>query len=819
MKFSTSFPLIQGIIILLAMLIVVAVSFRLSTPPEVVKVDAPDSLFSAERASRHLYHIASEKNPIGSEANENVRHYITDQLDQMNIKNHLQLTEFYDPVLQRAATLGNIIARIPGTGDGQAILFMGHYDTVEDAYGASDNGAAIAAMLELLRLLDYHPPLKNDLIFLFPDGEEVGLLGAKAFIKEHSWAEDADVVINLEARGTKGQSIMFETGYNNLELIKEFAKAVPYPATNSLSYEIYNMLPNVTDFTPFKQSGYQGLNFAYIENAFDYHTKGDNIENTDLASIQHHGSYISSLAMHLGNKSFDISAKQNAVFFNTFGYGLAYYPYNWVIPIAIITLLAFSAIIIAGFKNRFLSLKQFLYGSIGFAVFLFIIYIGINYIYNIISNYYTGSDFRLLQYNQQKLMLGFTGISIAFSLVYFRLLTEGIKLWHLATLFVIIISLMILSSQASLFNIILFIIVTTLIYFIFRKPVSVWNLTTGSFLLWTVVMLIVSFSVPGGSYLFKWPLLFSFIPVGIIFFMKQKKYYTILLNSSLLFIFAIPVLSWYPVITHLFSVSMGLYAAGITMIIIGLMMGLLIPHINIITRQKPWLVPALAFVLGLIFILSGSINLEYDERHRKKNNITYATNGLTGKTFWVTGDEKTDQYTEQFLTSSPDTKTLTDFFPIKNSFRPIGVSFPVTGDSYLYNQTTQPPLPVPTAKQVSDSIVDGKRVLTLHINSKRNAAKMTTFIKAGRSDVSIRINDLNKHKLRSPGKTNWHILRYFAMPENGIKLTIYADPKEEIKLNITDQDYGMPDFIENKNRPEYMMARGDRTIATMRFVY
>jgi len=805
------YAMIKGIALLLAMLFVVIVSFRVNEPPPVVSYDAPDSVFSAERASEHLHHIASYKNPIGSEANEYVRNYIIDQLEELNLSPELQLTQYYDPELQRAASLGNVLACIPGTGDdGEAVLFMGHYDTVEDAYGASDNGAAVVTMLELIRLLKHHPPLKNDIIFLFTDGEEVGLLGAKAFLDEHPRTEDIGAVINLEARGTKGQSLMFETGKKNLKMIREFAEAVPYPASNSLSYEVYNLMPHYTDFGPFREESYQGLNFAYIENGFDYHTAGDNIENTDFRSIQHHGSHAKALALHLGNSSLDLSCEQDAVFFNTFGYGFAYYPYSWVIPLSIITLLVFITTMVIGFRKGFIKLKRSLFGLFGFVFYLLIIYVIINSVYLIISQYYPGADTRLLEYNRQWLMLGFSGIAIAFSFSFFRLLMQGLKMWHIVTLFSIIIILLIWSGQISFLSIILSIGVGIAMYFLFRKPTSAWNLTAGSLTIWAILMLIVSFIVPGASYLLTWPLLFSCIPIGTIFILKKDKNHLIL-QALLLFIFAIPALSWFPVLIHLFGISMGVDAAGIAMLITGIMMGLLIPHMDMTTRQHPWIVPSIAFILGIIFVLKGSVNLDYDQRYRKQNNIMYATSELTDETFWITSDRQPDSWTEQFLTKEPDTIKLKDFFP-------------ATDDKYLANRTTTKPLPTPSAKLVSDSIADDQRILTVEVNSERNASWMTAYImagnsKTGNSDLSIRINDLDKHQLTPIDDTKWNMLRYFAMPEEGILLTIYTDPGEKVNLCLTDHEFGLPDFIDMESRPEYMMPRRDRSIATMRFVY
>jgi len=57
----------------------------------------------------------------------------------------------------------------------------------------------------------------HDVIVLFTDGEESDLLGAAAFVREHPWAKDAAMVLNFEARGTSGRSLMFETGPSNLD--------------------------------------------------------------------------------------------------------------------------------------------------------------------------------------------------------------------------------------------------------------------------------------------------------------------------------------------------------------------------------------------------------------------------------------------------------------------------------------------------------------------------------------------------------------------------------------------------------------------------
>jgi acetylornithine deacetylase/succinyl-diaminopimelate desuccinylase-like protein len=48
-------------------------------------------------------------------------------------------------------------------------------------------------MLEAIRVLHANPSLRNDVLFLFTDGEEVGWRGAMSFIKDHREAKPDSV--------------------------------------------------------------------------------------------------------------------------------------------------------------------------------------------------------------------------------------------------------------------------------------------------------------------------------------------------------------------------------------------------------------------------------------------------------------------------------------------------------------------------------------------------------------------------------------------------------------------------------------------------
>ncbi|WP_440064670.1 M28 family peptidase [Streptosporangium sp. OZ121] len=93
--------------------------------------------------------------------------------------------------------MDNIVATLPGRDPTGTVMVAAHYDSAAMGPGASDDGAAVAAMLETVRALRAQEDqegrggggnLRNDLVFLMTDGEEDGVLGAEAFVREHPLA-------------------------------------------------------------------------------------------------------------------------------------------------------------------------------------------------------------------------------------------------------------------------------------------------------------------------------------------------------------------------------------------------------------------------------------------------------------------------------------------------------------------------------------------------------------------------------------------------------------------------------------------------------
>ena len=92
------------------------------------------------------------------------------------------------------------------------MLLAAHYDSVPAGPGAGDDGVGVASVLEIARVLRQLPALRHPIILLIDEGEEAGLLGARLFVAEHPAARTVRAVVNLDARGDSGPSLMFETG-------------------------------------------------------------------------------------------------------------------------------------------------------------------------------------------------------------------------------------------------------------------------------------------------------------------------------------------------------------------------------------------------------------------------------------------------------------------------------------------------------------------------------------------------------------------------------------------------------------------------------
>ncbi|MEJ6486177.1 M20/M25/M40 family metallo-hydrolase [Nostoc punctiforme UO1] len=727
-------------------------------PPATVGINAPIIEFSSGRAMKHLQVIAQQPHPINSPEHIKVHDYIFKELTAMELNPEVQKTTVVnkrDGTPFVAGTVHNILAKLPGTNNTKAILLAAHYDSVANSPGASDDGAAVTAMLETVRALKVGSSLKNDVIFLFTDGEESGLLGAIGFIEEHPWKKDVGLAINFEARGNSGPSVMFETNNKNGWLIQEFAKASVHPVTSSLFNSIYKQLPNDTDFTIFKSADIPGLNFAFLNGVVYYHTADDNLQKIDQRSLQHHGEYALALTHHFGNLDLKNIKQSDTVYFDIFASFIVSYPEAWVIPLTGLIVLLFIGVMILGFKKAHLSFSGIALGFI--VLFVNIISVGafVTFIWWSINNLH--SEYRsILQgdtYNSNFYMISFVALTIT--------ITASLYVW-------------------------------------FSKKINIQNLTFGALLWWLILMILTSIYLPGASYLFTFPLLLNLGGWGFIFATNSKNY---LLGRDfvVLSVCFIPIIILFAPTIYLILVALTISMSGVVMVIVVLLLGLLIPHLYLFTTPNKWLLPATALVVSLSLIIAGSLTAGFDANHPKPNSIFYVLNADTGKAIWASFDEQPDDWTSQFLSQYPEKVSLTEYLPFASS-------------QFLENQAPAFSLPAPNIQLLSDDARNGSRTLRLQIISSREGRIVRVYLDP---KVEVLGATVNGKKIDNQADNStisgipWG-LHYFALPQERINLTLIVKQSQPLKLIVIDQSDGLPE-IPNKffqKRPNYMMPTG-----------
>ena len=164
-------------------------------------------------------------------------------------------------------------------------------------------------------------------------------------------------MLGLEARGTSGAAMMFETAVQNGWVIREMAKAGCQPRATSIMFDFYKRLPFASDFNQYKKRLPEddhrgaGLNVAFVDDFAHYHTWLDNTENCNLASLQHMGEYCLKLARHFGAIEMGDCRAPDATYFNTIGGHMIVYPLSWGGPLTLAAVLLVVLVFALGFAR------------------------------------------------------------------------------------------------------------------------------------------------------------------------------------------------------------------------------------------------------------------------------------------------------------------------------------------------------------------------------------------------------------------------------------------------------------------------------------
>jgi len=718
----------------IVILVTIYYSLNSLMPNKITGLNTPVTEFSTERSLIHLKEITQQPHFVGTKNHEEVRNYIISELEKLGLKVEIQTQVAINTKWRAGTNTKNILARIKGSEKGKALLILTHYDSaVHSSYGASDAGSGVVTILEGIRAyLANDPKPKNDIIILISDAEEIGLLGANAFVNHHPWAKDIGLVLNFEARGSGGPSyILMETNGGNKNLVKAFNTAkVKYPVGNSLLYSIYKMLPNDTDLTVFREDGnIKGFNFAFLDDHYDYHTSMDTYERLDRNTLQHQGDYLMPLLAYFANANLDnLNAVDDDVFFNFPGFVLLNYPFSWVKSMTILAVLWFFILLFLGFKNKNLSVKEIFKGLVAF--------ISVLVLSGVIAFY--GWKFLLKIYPQYNDILhGFT-YNGHYYIAAFITLTLGISFW---------------------------------IYQKYFKKYHIENLLIAPLFIWLIINVAIAIYLPGAGF-FIIPAYIGLLILTILFFSKQQEN-----NRTILFSFlVIPVLLIFAPLIQMFPIGLGLKMTAISTVLTVLVLGIVLPVFATYKEVKG--LSKLFFLIAILAFVSAGFTSKYSETRKQPNSILYYLDADTNKAYWASYNTKTDDFTRQFLGDDPTIGS----FSKETSASKYGTSFK------LYKETDIADLPEPKVEIIEDSIVENTRIIHFKIIPQRKINRLELISK---TDIHFKYFSINGENLNLK-KDNKYL---FTTEKSKQVLTYYFTKKEEvldIQMIIPKED--KPDF-------------------------
>jgi Zn-dependent M28 family amino/carboxypeptidase len=170
------------------------------------------------------------------------------------------------------------------------LVVSAHYDHLgvrngEIYNGADDNASGTAAVLAMARWFKAHPP-ENSIIFALFDGEEEGLLGAKAFLDKPPVPLSqivADVNLDMVSRNVKGE--LYASGATPWPVMKPLLDSVAAiaPVKLLLGHDTgvgENNWIQQSDQGPFHT---RKIPFVYfgVEDHPDYHKPGDKVAHIE----------------------------------------------------------------------------------------------------------------------------------------------------------------------------------------------------------------------------------------------------------------------------------------------------------------------------------------------------------------------------------------------------------------------------------------------------------------------------------------------------------------------------------------------------------
>jgi|TARA_Y100000310_G_scaffold345612_1_gene467311 hypothetical protein len=746
-----------GLVLSLSLLLL---QIQTDKPPSPKSADVPDSQFSAYRAEAILRHLLAENrpHPVGTPENRLVKARIIEKLKSYGLQTVVQKTIGCSTRYPGCAWVENVLARIPGRESGSAVLLMAHYDSVPMAPGAGDDGAGVAALLETARTVAAEAPYRNPIMFVFTDAEEMGLLGAEAFFKEHPWAKEAGVALNIEGSGSEGASLLLRTGTNNNWVVDAYRQSVSYRSAVSLSNEIFKRMPNDTDFSVVQRANLPGIDFAFAGERNHYHTPLDTLDNLNLATLQHHGENVLPLTRQLANMNLADQEGGDSVYVALFSKLWLSWPERYSIVLALLSLAPIALAAINLVRAGETTVMQM---SIGFSISVLVLLavIGVDY-----------AGFKAIEWSKGTMV------------------SWPAHLWPLR-----------LCVAAATLTGGLVAILTV------GRFVNFWSLLLGGWILWALASLAAAWFAPSASNFLLIPTLASALVIlaATTLLMGRQLCRELTVCLGLLIVTPFTLGVFLPL-----EQSQGYRLILATFIPLGLYMVTLAPLLltqGTSRHHKALLGGSMAlFAIGFFFSVSLPL---YSVNRPQHLNIMHIQDRDSGTAHWLL--DSPDPLPPRIQELGPFVKPVQPVTPWSRTNHGLVATADVTE------------APAPLLHLLSTSTNGGVRELKLKFQSRRGANYAMILIDKGANLQSLTIEGrAQSTRLTQRSVQDYYVIRASGVPEEGFELQLGIGNPERIPCYVIDWTTELPaaasELLDARSPLATPVHQGDQALIFMR---
>jgi hypothetical protein len=747
--------------VLLLSLFALGCGLLVRVAPDPIRADAPTSVFSALRAKAAIEWIARTPHPSGTPAAKSVRDHVTAELKRIGLspEEHEAIEVLPGRTTSHlAGRVDNITATIPGRDSTGQVILVAHTDSVETGPGASDDGLGVASLLEIARIVHDGPPLRNDVVLLFTDAEEQGQLGSRSFVRDVPRSvRDHSVVVNLDARGTGGRAVMFETGDHSSAMVRALGGHAP--VTTSLADEVYRLLPNETDFTNLRNAGMTGLNFAVIGGSARYHGPTDDLAHVDTGTLQDLGDTTLSAVRSLAATDLGRATRAGESTWFNLGPLLIRYPSMAVLPLALAAAVALAAATWTARRRGALRLRPVLRAAATFPLTL---------VAAAALGWAAWQALLLVRPEYQHFALGDpyrTGPAVAGLLLLAAAVTWAWAVWT-------------------------------------ARTATALEAAAGT-LVWPALLAVVTAVVlPGAAYVFTWTALGGAAGLALAALTAERSpWRTVALTASALPGIAVTA----PLVALLFP-ALGLASAAAPTALAALLAAVvLLPLAGRVSaaRIRPALAAAIAATLLGAILVGGNAAVDTtDAEHPRPVSLMYALDADHDRAYWVSEDADPQPWVSHY-TGDRRTDTLESWSP--------ALAAPPGG--LLAGRAPVAPVSRPVVRTLSSQRAGTVRTLRLSVRPESGTPTLLALYVDTRTTEVIRADlaDAPDGTGRLAGGVNrpyagagwkWGIL-FVAPPSKGYEITLTVrDTGRPVRLLAMTEDAGLPEPALDRPRPD-----------------